>query len=143
MGRKYRVRWQQALAHEVDPRRVTRRDPVLGKPFDAENMNRLFQQVCSAATEIIEHKSYTNTAIGTAIIRPVKVLLEDQKSVSTVSRMLTGKYGLKDVCLSVPSVVGIAGVVDALLPRLDAAELKGLQRSAAFLKDNISGLNIY
>jgi L-lactate dehydrogenase len=106
-------------------------------------MNRLFQQVCSAATEIIERKSYTNTAIGTAIIRPVKVLLEDQKSVSTVSRMLTGKYGLKDVCLSVPSVVGIAGVEDALLQRLDAAELKGLQRSAAFLKDNISGLNFY
>ena len=40
-------------------------------------------------------------------------------------------------------MVGIAGVEDELLQRLDAAELKGLQRSAAFLKDNISGLNIY
>lgn len=70
-------------------------------------------------------------------------LLEDQKSVLTVSRMLTGEYGLKDVCLSIPSVVGIAGVEDAILPRLDAAELKGLQRSAAFLKDSISGLNIH
>ena len=68
-------------------------------------------------------------------------LLEDQKSVLTVSRMLTGEYGLKDDCLSIPSVVGIAGVEDAILLRLDAAELKGLQRSAAFLKDNISGLS--
>jgi L-lactate dehydrogenase len=115
---------------------------VLGKPFDAENMNRLFQQVRSAAYEIIERKGYTNTAIGTAIVRLVEVLLEDQKSVLTVSRMLTGEYGLKDVCLSIPSVVGIAGVEDAILPRLDAAELKGLQRSAAFLKDNISGLSL-
>jgi L-lactate dehydrogenase len=106
-------------------------------------MNRLFQQVRSAAYEIIERKGYTNTAIGTAIVQLVKVLLEDQKSVSTVSRMLTGKYGLKDVCLSVTSVVAIAGVEDALLQRLDTAELKGLQRSAAFLKDNISGLNFY
>ncbi|MGB5618133.1 MAG: L-lactate dehydrogenase [Desulfobacterales bacterium] len=115
---------------------------VLGKPFDAENMNRLFQQVRSAAYEIIERKGYTNTAIGTAIVRLVEVLLEDQKSVLTVSRMLTGEYGLKDVCLSIPAVVGIAGVEDAILPRLDAAELKGLQRSAAFLKDNISGLSL-
>jgi L-lactate dehydrogenase len=106
-------------------------------------MNRLFQQVRSAAYEIIERKGYTNTAIGTAIVQLVKVLLEDQKSVLTVSRMLTGEYGLKGVCLSIPSVVGIAGVEDALLPRLDAAELKGLQQSAAFLKDNISGLNIH
>ena len=115
---------------------------VLGKPFDAEKMDRLFQQVRSAAYEIIDRKGYTNTAIATAIVRLAEVLLEDQKSVLTVSRILTGEYGLKDVCLSIPSVVGIAGVEDAILPRLDAAELKGLQRSATFLKDNISGLSI-
>jgi L-lactate dehydrogenase len=56
--------------------------------------------------------------------------------------MLTGEYGLKDVCLSIPSVVGIAGVEDAILPHLNATELKGLQRSAAFLKDSFSGLSI-
>jgi L-lactate dehydrogenase len=105
-------------------------------------MNRIFQQVRSAAYEIIDRKGYTNTAIGTAIVRLVESLLEDQKSVLTVSRMLTGEYGLEDVCLSIPSVVGIEGVEDAILPRLDDAELKGLQRSAAFLKDNISGLSI-
>ena len=105
-------------------------------------MNRLFQQVRRAAYEIIDRKGYTNTAIGTAIVRLVEALLEDQKSVLTVSRMLTGEYGLKDVCLSIPSVVGIAGVEDAILLRLDAAELKGLQRSAAVLKESISGLSI-
>ena len=115
---------------------------VLGKPFHAEKMDRIFQQVRSAAYEIIDRKGYTNTAIGTAIARLVESLLEDQKSVLTVSRMLTGEYGLEDVCLSIPSVVGIEGVEDAILPRLDDAELKGLQRSAAFLKDNISGLSI-
>lgn len=115
---------------------------VLGKPFDADKMNRLFQQVRNAAYEIIERKGYTNTAIGTAIVRLVEALLEDQKSVLTVSRMLQGEYGLEDVCLSIPSVVGIGGVEDAILPRLNAAELKGLQHSAAFLKDNISGLSL-
>jgi L-lactate dehydrogenase len=52
-------------------------------------MNRLFQQVRSAAYEIIDRKGYTNTAIGTAIVRLVESLLEDQKSMLTVSRMLT------------------------------------------------------
>jgi malate/lactate dehydrogenase len=43
--------------------------------------------------------------------------------------------------MSIPSVVGIAGVEDAILPRLDTAELKGLQRSAAVLKESIGGLS--
>ena len=115
---------------------------VRGKSFRQKEMNRLFEQVRNAAYEIIDRKGYTNTAIGMAIVRLVQAVLEDQKSVLPVSRMLDGEYDLTDVCLSVPSVIGIDGVADAILPALNDAEREALHRSARVLKESIAGMRI-
>ncbi|MHC4476656.1 MAG: L-lactate dehydrogenase [Planctomycetota bacterium] len=115
---------------------------VLGKSFQAEEMNRLFEQVRDAAYEIIQRKEYTNTAIGIVIVRLVEAVLGDQKSVLPVSRMLNGEYGLEDVCLSIPSVIGINGLEDAILPALSDAELDALRHSARILRENIEGISI-
>jgi L-lactate dehydrogenase len=115
---------------------------VLGKTFRVEEMNTLFERVRNAAYEIIDRKGYTNTAIGMVIVRLAEAVLEDQKSVFPVSRMLGGEYGLKDVCLSVPSVIGINGLEAAILPSLDEAELEGLRHSAQVLKESINGIRV-
>jgi L-lactate dehydrogenase len=114
---------------------------VLGKPFQADEMNLLFEQVRDAAYEIIDRKGYTNTAIGVAIVRLVEAVLDDQKSVLPVSRMLNGEYGLEDVCLSIPSVIGINGLEDAILPALNDAELDALRHSAQTLSTSIDGIS--
>ena len=113
-----------------------------GKPFQPDEMDRLFDEVRNAAYEIIDRKGYTNTAIGMAIVRLVQAVLDDQKSVLPVSRMLSGEYGLSDVCLSIPSVIGIHGVEDAILPALSDKELGELHHSARVLKESISGIQI-
>ena len=115
---------------------------ILGMRFEQDKMNQLFHQVRDAAYEIIDRKGYTNTAIGAAIVRLVEALLDDQKSVLPVSRMLNGEYGLIDVCLSIPSVIGIAGVEETILPNLNKTEMRGLQQSASVLKDSLSKLSI-
>jgi L-lactate dehydrogenase len=115
---------------------------VLGKSFQAEEMNRLFEQVRDAAYEIIQRKGYTNTAIGLAIVRLVEAVLGDQKSVLPVSRMLTGEYGIENVCLNIPSVIGINGLEEAVLPALSDAELDALRHSARILRESIEGINI-
>ena len=115
---------------------------VLGKTFQAEDMNRLFEQVRDAAYDIIDRKGYTNSAIGMAIVRLVEAVLEDQKSVLPVSRMLNGEYGIEDVCLSIPSVIGIDGLEDAILPALSDAELDALRHSAQTLRERIKGIRI-
>ena len=115
---------------------------VLGKSFDSIEMRHVFEQVRDAAYEIIDRKGYTNTAIGMAIVRLAEAILEDQKSVLPVSRMLNGEYGLSDVCLSVPSVIGINGVEHAILPTLDTKELDALRHSAAVLKENIAEIKL-
>jgi len=115
---------------------------VLGKSIQAEEMSRLFEQVRDAAYEIIDRKGYTNTAIGMAIVRLVKAVIEDQKSVLPVSRMLNGQYGIEDVCLSIPSVIGINGLGDAILPALNDTEYGALRYSAQTLRESINGISI-
>jgi len=51
-----------------------------------------------------------------------------------VSTLMTGQYGLHDVSLSTPCIVGNCGVESALELHLNAAEQQALEASAAVLK---------
>ncbi|ANB03258.1 L-lactate dehydrogenase [Ectothiorhodospira sp. BSL-9] len=115
---------------------------VNGRHFDARAMERLFQQVKTAAFDIISRKGYTNTAIGLVIAYLVRVILEDQKSVLAVSVDPQGDYGLQDVCLSIPCIVGRDGIESRVAPLINDAELKGMQASAQVLRDNLKGMSI-
>ena len=96
-------------------------------------MDPLFEQVRDAAYDIIDRKGYTNTAIGIVIAKLVEAVIDDQKSVLTVSSRLDGEYGQTNVCLSLPSVVGLHGIEAKILPNLSDAEVRGLEESAEFL----------
>lgn len=111
---------------------------VLGKPFDADAMEALFQQVRRAAYEIINRKGYTNWAIGLVIAHLLRTIQDDQNSVLPISVRLAGEYGIDDVCLSIPVAVGSRGVGERVLPNLDAKELKALHHSAQVLKDSLA-----
>jgi L-lactate dehydrogenase len=87
-------------------------------------------RVRNAAYEIIRRKGATNFAIAAALTRIVEAIVRDEASVLTVSTLLQGEYGLTDVCLSLPAVVGRDGVRRVLPVQLDAAELLALQASA-------------
>jgi L-lactate dehydrogenase len=115
---------------------------ISGRSFQQEEMDALFARVRNAAYDIISRKGYTNTAIGSAIARLVEAVLEDQGSVLPVSRLLVGQYGIRDVCLSIPTIVGSSGVHEALLPELSKAERKGLQDSAEVLRQSLEALNL-
>ena len=118
-------------------------EAVLGRPFDRDVMQGIFEQARDAAYEIIDRKGHTDTAIGVVIARLVRTILSDQKSVLPVSVRPDGAYGLvDDVCLSTPCVVGIEGVEDHVTPALSDEELEGLKASAETLKQSRRGLSI-
>ena len=110
---------------------------VLGKPFEREEMDHLFEQVCHAAYQIIERKGFTNTAIGVVITRIVRAILGDEKSVLPVSVRIDGEYGIKNVCLSLPCIVGSRGVESFVLPELSDDETEGLRASARVLQRSL------
>lgn len=60
-----------------------------------------------------------------------------------VSTPVRGHYGLDDVCISVPSLIGAHGVEDILDIKLDKDELSALQESARTLKDALAESGFY
>ena len=91
--------------------------------------------VKESAYHIIEAKGATNYGVSLAVRRIVEAIIRDENSVLTVSTLLSGEYGLNDVCLSVPCIVnrkGIKGIVEAAL---DQEEERALKNSARIIKD--------
>ena len=97
----------------------------------------IFQNVKTAAYQVIEGKGATNYAIGLATSRILEAILHDESRVLPVSSLLSKYQEIDDVCLSVPCIVNRSGVGPALPIPLNAAELSGLQNSAAQIKEVI------
>jgi L-lactate dehydrogenase len=79
-------------------------------------------------------KGNTCFAIAACVTRICEAILRDERSVLVVSTLMTGQYGLHDVCLSTPCIVGCAGVESVIELHLNAAEQKALEASAAVLQ---------
>jgi L-lactate dehydrogenase len=115
---------------------------VCRKHCAGNEREEIFNQVRSAAYEIIKRKGATTFAIGLALLRIVGSILRDENSVLTVSTLLDGYYGIGDVCLSVPVILNRKGVSRTLDIVLDESEIEKLRASGKVLKAAIERLNI-
>lgn len=111
-------------------------------PLDAEVRDGMAHQVVTAAEQIIRGKGATNYAIGLSTARIVEAVLKDEKRILPVSSLLDGQYGLQDVCLSLPTVVGRRGIISILAPAISDDEQAALDRSAAAVRSVASSLGL-
>jgi len=95
---------------------------------------RIFGQARNAAYAIIEGKQATYYGIGAAVTHICKTILYDHKTVLPVSHLLEGTYGIHNMCLSTPVIIGCRGVMHEVSPMISAKEKKQLQSSASALK---------
>lgn len=114
---------------------------LVGATVDEALRDELFRRTRDAAYAIIERKGATFFAVSAGLVRIVEAILRDQKTVLSVSSVIDGPYGLRDVALSLPTVIGRGGVERVLELPLDADELEGLRRSAAVLRAALDGLD--
>jgi L-lactate dehydrogenase len=102
----------------------------------------IFENVKTAAQQIIEGKGATNYAIGLATAKILEAILHDESRILPVSSLLKDYRGIDDVCLSVPSIVNRRGVEQALPVPLNDAELAGLRQSADTIRSAIRSLGL-
>ncbi len=100
----------------------------------------IFENVRTAAAQIIQGKGATNYAVGLATTRILEAVLKDENRILPVSSLLTDYHGIDDVCLSVPCIVNRGGVDAALPLALNDAELAGLRNSADVIRKAIRSL---
>lgn len=114
--------------------------PPDGNPLDATDLDRMLQQVRGSAYTIIQGKGATNFAVGLAAARILEAIENDERRIYSVSALLHGEYGLTDVCLALPRLVGRAGVLSTIPVPLDGAETQGLAASSDEVRRTISSL---
>lgn len=114
--------------------------PLKNKHYDQQEMNKLFYSVRDAAYEIIKRKGATHYAIGLGLLSIVEAILGNYRSVLSISTLMTGQYGIQDICLSLPCVIGENGVEEILTLSLSPEEEKGLRSSADKLKSTLATL---
>ena len=94
----------------------------------------LLERVRHAAPDIIRSKGFTSFAIASCVARICEAIMRDEHSVLPVSTLLTGQYGIAGVYLSLPCVLGRAGVERVIATPLDDVEHAGLHASAGVLQ---------
>ncbi|HRO12965.1 L-lactate dehydrogenase [Amaricoccus sp.] len=112
----------------------------VGAPITAAVRETIDAGVRRAAYTIIEGKGATWYGIGAGLARVASAIARDERAVFSVSIATPEIEGVTDVALSVPRVVGRAGVLADLLPELDPAEHAALRASAELLRDLADGV---
>ena len=75
-----------------------------------------------------------------SVVRICRAILRDEKSILPVSTALHGEYGISDVSLSVPAIVGRNGIEELVPISLSEEERTKLSESAAVLKKTMEGV---
>jgi len=99
------------------------------------------QEVRAGGAEVIKCKGATYYAIALSVSQIAEAILRDTKMILTVSTLQDGsRYGVKDVCLSLPCVVGANGIEREITPPLLPEEEEAVRKSAAALREVIDAM---
>lgn len=90
-----------------------------------------------SGAEVIKKKGGAGFAVGISIADVIHSIALDQQRILPVSSLQNGAYGLKDVAISVPTVVGRRGAISHVEVELWPKELSALQRSGQVLRETI------
>jgi len=113
--------------------------PLTGLPECTPSFqNAVFERTKGSGAEVIKKKGGAGWAVGVAIRDVIHAVLLNRQSMLPVSSLVQGAYGIRDICLSVPSVVGRGGVLKHVELKLWPKELMALQQSAKALQDTLA-----
>lgn len=99
-----------------------------------EATKEIAEKVRDSAYEIIQRKHATYFGVAMAVKRICEVIIRDEKSILPVSTLLHGEYGIEDVVLSMPCVVGKDGIENMVPISMSEEEKVKLRESAKVLK---------
>src|SRR5713226_6158364 len=105
--------------------------------FDVNLQREVFEETKTAGAQVIKLKGGSGFAVGLSIREVVHALALDSRRVLPVSTLQQGAYGVRDVCLSVPTAIGGGGARQHIDLELIQKERLGIQQSAKVLRETI------
>ena len=131
--------WSSANISSMDLDRFCQLRGVLNY---RKELDRIEREVRDSAYAIIERKGATYYGIAMAVSRIAQCIVKNESPTLPVSVVLEGQYGLRDLCLSIPAIVGQDGVETVLEIPLDPEEHEALLASARQLEQVIRRLEL-
>lgn len=113
-----------------------------GEKVSALDEEEIITYVHKCGGEIIKRKGATFYGVTASVVELVSMLTSAYDSLTTVSVLVNGEYGVNDVCLSCMALVGPQGVKGIIPVKLTQEETEKFQKSAAALKDVLGKLNL-
>ena len=117
-------------------------EDMIGENHYDKSTTQIAEKVKNSAYEIIQRKHATYYGVAMAVKRICEVIVRDEKSILPVSVMMEGEHGIKDVVLSMPSVVGKNGIEKKVPISLSADEKNKLIESSLILKKILADAGI-
>lgn len=102
-----------------------------GTPYEVDD---LAADVVDAAYKVFRAKGWTNAGVAQSAVAMARAVVLNERSVHPAATPLTGEYGIDDVALSLPCVIGENGVEARIAPPLSPREEELLQESAAAIR---------
>ena len=106
------------------------------------SMEEIANRVKNSAYEIIAKKHATYYGIAMSVKRICECIMRDEKSILPISTIMHGEYGIENIALSMPAIVGVNGVETHVPISLNEEEAQKLKESADALKKVIDGLEL-
>jgi L-lactate dehydrogenase len=100
----------------------------------------IFARTKTSGADVIKKKGGAGFAVGLAIAEVIHAIVLDSRRILPVSSMQNGCYGLRDVSISVPTVVGRGGILGTCEIELWPKELQGLRNSAEVLRQTLESV---
>lgn len=123
---------------------LTRFSSIGGIPlheFISKDMAKeIVEKTRKVAAEVIALKGATVYAPGNAVATMLESVILDKKLVIPVSAMLEGEYGVSDLCIGVPAVIGDGGVERVIELSLDDFEQDIFNKGVASVREAIEAL---
>ncbi len=107
-----------------------------------EAMKSIAENVKNSAYEIIERKKATYYGIAMSVKRICEAIVRDEKSILPVSCIQHGAYGVENIALSLPAIVGKDGIATQVPIQLSEQEAEDLRKSAETLKSIVDDIQI-
>ncbi len=123
---------------------LPRYSSVAGIPLtdllDSERIAKIVERARKGGTEIVQllGEGSAYYAPSAAVIEMIKSILLDKKRIIPSSVLLQGEYGLRDIFLGVPVVLGARGVEKIIELKLAPDELAQLQKAAEIVRETVS-----
>ena len=136
------IPWSGAYISGVSVDEYYDLEKKLGKDIEPIDKEAMLQSVQKSGGEIISKKGATFYAVSSSVCKLCSLLVASSESISTVSTMMHGEYGIEDVCLSTLTLVGPNGVQGKVPMRMTKTEIEQLKKSADALKEIIAQINL-